>query len=184
MAHLAGPTYLKYVNFTSKAKIAPNTATTLKDMNVDGTFADTSSASRVEVPSSFKVVAKYGARALENGGPLQDLRALIYTTMQPWRPHQALHVGLADPSKHTFSPTELPTDTRTVSEEAERIRTGLSQASATNNKRDMIYLQWCKLSGSYREAHTQVDGRLSIGEETAFSPLCETVYVGKVHDLA
>lgn len=181
VAHLAGPTYLKYVNFTSKAKIAPNTATTIRDMNVDGTSASTddvtSSVSAAITTPASKVVAKYGARALENGGPLQDLRALIYTTMQPWRPHQVLHVGLADSSRHSFTLTKLPPSS-TVSQEAEEIRDG------TNKDRDMVYLQWCKLSGSYRAAHISTEGRLRVDEGVAFSPQCETIYVGHVHDLA
>jgi hypothetical protein len=171
VSHLAGPTYLKYVNFTSKAKIAPNTATTLKDMNVDGTA---SSEGLEQVSSASKVVAKYGARALENGGPLQDLRALVFTTMQPWRPHQVLHVGLADSTKHTFTPTKLAS----VREEASEIRT------SSSNHNNQVYLQWCKLTGQYRQSHTGRDGRLSVDETEAFSPQCETVYVGKLHDLA
>ncbi len=167
VAHLAGPHYLKYVNFTSKAKIAPNTATTQRDLNVDGTSSlYNEDKSRV---MASKVVAKYGARALENGGPLQDLRALIFTTMQPWRPHQVLHVGLVDPSTHSFTATQL----KSVEEETVAIRT------AEPGSRDKLYLQWCKLTASEKD----VVGT-SLSEGLAFSTKCETVYVGSLFDLA
>ena len=166
VAHLAGPHYLKYVNFTSKAKIAPNTATTQRDLNVDGTTTDGGGGG----PVASKVVAKYGARALENGGPLQDLRALIFTTMQPWRPHQVLHVGLVDPGTHSFSPTRL----KAVNAEASSIR----KDGGTEGSRDMLYLQWCKLTASEREATSS-----SLAEDLAFSAKCETVYVGELYDL-
>ena len=173
VAHLAGPHYLKYVNFTSKAKIAPNTATTLKDMNVDGS-SSTSTGISSDIPPASKVVSKYGARALENGGPLQDLRALIFTTMQPWRPHQVLHVGLVDPTKHSFTATKL----KAVTKEASAIRQEGAEQRPPMSPQDMLYLQWCKLTASEREVSPD-----SLPEEMAFSSKCETIYVGQLYDL-
>ncbi|KAJ1441782.1 hypothetical protein B484DRAFT_442577 [Ochromonadaceae sp. CCMP2298] len=40
------------------------------------------------------VFATLGARALENAGPLQDLKAAVNRYAQPWKPDRVLHVGL------------------------------------------------------------------------------------------
>ncbi len=50
----------------------------------------------------YKIVARHGTRSLEKGGPVQDLKSLLYTVMRPWRPLQVIHVGLVDPERHTF----------------------------------------------------------------------------------
>lgn len=44
-----------------------------------------------------KVFARYGARALENSGPLLDLKGLIYKHMKPWKPGHILHIGFLVP---------------------------------------------------------------------------------------
>jgi hypothetical protein len=49
--------------------------------------------------SKRKVFARHGARALENAGPLQELKAMLFRHMKPWRPTHVLHVALVLPEK-------------------------------------------------------------------------------------
>lgn len=123
--------------------------------------------------------SELGARSLENGGPLQDLRALIYLHMRPWRPDQILHVGFANRSK-------------------------LTSASVNHKRNRDVYLQWCSVhdalwagtgcggtggsdSFDVNEGECplelaqwgQVDiEKAVIDDKIAFSPICETVWFG------
>ena len=218
ISHLAGPTYLKYVNFTGKAKPAkattlPRTATTTaattaaavateaengvtaaaQEVHADGTTANAAattianagigagSGSGVGSGSVNIIVAKYGARALENGGPLQDLRAILYQYMRPWRPSQTLHIGLVDPLLHSFP-------------DAQGGGGGDGGGRFVDHKQ--LYFQWCTLSPEYEQdpkhwvpapaayqysmkrMEQVTEFQMVIPDEVAFSEACETVYVG------
>ena len=45
--------------------------------------------------NTLKQFAESGARNIDNNGPMQELKSLLYRYMQPWRPGEVLHVGLA-----------------------------------------------------------------------------------------
>lgn len=103
ISYISGPAYLKYVSYVGKAKgpsgskpptptstmstdAQPEDSATLQ-LSIDGTAlglsgsraSNTASAEMLPIPTQPTqiIVAKYGARALENGGPLQDLRAIL-----------------------------------------------------------------------------------------------------------
>lgn len=67
----------------------------------------------------------WGARAVEVGGPVQDLRALLFRHMQPWRASQLLHVGITDE----------------YSTALQRRKWG----GKASDQIGLVYLQWCKL---------------------------------------
>jgi len=132
------------------------------------------------------VVAKYGARALENGGPLQDLRAILYQHMRPWRPSQTLHIGLVDPLIHSFM--DMPGGGAVGDGGGGRF---------VDHKQ--LYFQWCTLSKEYEQdpqrwiaipkayqhmttkrggGGGEEEVQMIIPDEIAFSRVCETLYVG------
>jgi len=120
-------------------------------VNTDGTTIPSSSppptaaaaAATVTTSSSSGsvniVVAKYGARALENGGPLQDLRAILYQYMRPWRPAQTLHIGLVDPLVHTSL------DASAGSSAAGASSSGGDAEGTKFIDHRQLYFQWCAL---------------------------------------
>lgn len=71
-----------------------------------------------------KLIAEFGARSIENAGPLQDLKKYLYRYMQPWRAHQVLHVGLAQL-------TQLSAGTY------------YDHGSDDGGKQLQVYFQWC-----------------------------------------
>lgn len=73
--YLSGPRYIKY---------SAHSTTVVRRGGGDG-----------DGEVSQKVFSTYGARSIENAGPLQDLRSKIYSHMQPWQSQRLLHVGLA-----------------------------------------------------------------------------------------
>lgn len=111
--HLVGPEFIAYTQFSA----------TSNNSNED-TDATSSHSDKRKVT---KVYSTWGARALENGGPLEDLRGLLFRFMQPWRPRQILHVGLAD-ARTASSLFAAPTHSRWT----KSIQPG------------QIYLQWCE----------------------------------------
>ena len=50
---------------------------------------------QTQAPHTVKQFAETGARSIENNGPMQELRSLLYRHMQPWRRGEILHVGRA-----------------------------------------------------------------------------------------
>jgi len=115
-------------------------------VNADGT-ASSSGSGGGGTPSSNGgsvniVVAKYGARALENGGPLQDLRAILYQYMRPWRPSQTLHIGLVDPLVH--SSLDSTSGSMGIAAGA-GAGAGDAEGSRFVDHRQ-LYFQWCTLS--------------------------------------
>lgn len=118
---------IKYTNYTSK-------------------LADKKTTSSI-------IFATYGARSLENSGPLQDLRGIIYRYMQPWRPKEILHVGLTNELTQVLQKENWG---------------GISKAGEKQ-----IYLQWC-LATSLSKDSSLID------INTAFSDKCATIWFGNL----
>ncbi len=164
--HLAGPTYIKYVKYEAKSR--KNNTPTTAEIGLDGSSSGRTSGT-TSVTSTSKIVARYGARALEVGGPLSDLRALLYAHMQPWRPLQTVHIGLVDNERHTHEV---------------KIH-GVSGSSNTHGRSgttemQSLYFQWCTVThvtSQISSDGTKTDYH-SIPESIAFSDKCETTYVG------
>lgn len=149
--HLVSPEYIAYTQFsatTSSSSGSNNTADEHIDTILDGdnptsippsTTTNSTGGNNSNGNNKRKVTkvfATWGARALENGGPLADLRGLLFRFMQPWRPRQILHVGLAD--------------TRTASSLFNAQNSNLDIPRSHTHARwtksilpGQIYLQWC-----------------------------------------
>ena len=154
--HLSSPHFLKYVNHTAKTK--PNNST------LGGSSATTS-----------KVFAKYGARALETGGPLQDLKALFYRHMRPWRPSQVLHIGLADAKDVKISAPAVGTSV--VGVDGSSVGIGSTSAPKESSSSNLhFYLQWCRFHESMTRGSQQ--SVLKIDANVAFSSTCESIWSG------
>ena len=153
--HLSSPSFIKYVNQTVKAKVSANNAT---------------------ATTTSKVFAKYGARALETGGPLQDLKSLFFRYMRPWRPTQVLHVGLADkkdvrvPAKKSATPDVVVG----VSIDGESHSSSATTSKAEGSSNTLFYLQWCKFHESMTRG-AQPNAPMRIENHAAFGSLCETI---------
>lgn len=103
------------------------------------------------------VFATYGARAVQNAGPLQDLRSLLYRYMRPWRAGEILHIAYRAPD---------------ISE----------KAPSGNSDQKLIYLQWCSMEVCPPQVRNpwengQVTGcRISL--EQSVGPMCQTMWRG------
>jgi len=204
--HLSGPRYIKYYNHTAKFRVAggkddadgPGGAAS----GAEGTAADETS----EVPPTHKApaakktivrsksLAQWGARALENAGPIQDLRSLMFRYMPPWQPRQVLHIGLTDPSTealqalrwgqrrpvdaaggHRAADVGADGDASVVAgaEPPPASSSGASGSGSASPPGPQVFLQWCTLL----ESMVHGDG-LRVDAATAFSEACETVWFG------
>jgi hypothetical protein len=144
-------------------------------------------------PPASKLFAEFGARSIENSGPLQDLKKYLYRFMQPWRAHQVLHVGLAKLGQLVGQGSSV----------------GGDDAGGMH-----VYLQWCyvhemmwtssssalDMGGNGSDVGSSVDtgtdaaesavchteeeeydldvDELRMDPKISFSPLCETVWHG------
>ena len=158
--HLSSPHFLKYVNHTAKSKAS-----------------NSSSASASVTVTTSKVFAKYGARALETGGPLQDLKALFFRHMRPWRPSQVLHIGLADAKDVKISAASGPSAESRVALDGSAVTTSHLPPPPTPPTSSLhFYLQWCRFHESMTKGRRKEE--LTIDSETAFSNVCETAWTG------
>lgn len=107
--------------------------------------------------SRTKIFSTYGARGIENAGPLQDLKALIYGKMQPWQPQKLLHVGLSN---------------------AENVDGLRSEHHSKKSFRPELYLQWCLPEASMFD---DASSGVSISEDVALSNACSTVWIGMLN---
>jgi hypothetical protein len=148
--------YIKYSNHTVKVPVNNNSETMI---NNNGDVSDT-------IPHHIrsKVFATWGARALENAGPLQDLRSILFRYMQPWRATEVLHIGVTNSS----------------TSEAQKKYWGISTKSDNNfdSYNSIIYLQWCRVSDKVfknnKNEWFQIDSTI------AFSNQCETICFGSL----
>lgn len=148
--------YIKYSNHTVKVPVNNNSETMI---NNNGDLSDT-------IPHHIrsKVFATWGARALENAGPLQDLRSIVFRYMQPWRATEVLHIGVTNSS----------------TSEAQKKYWGISTKSDNNfdSNNNIIYLQWCRVSDKVfknnKNEWFQIDSTI------AFSNQCETIWFGSL----
>ena len=104
-----------------------------------------------------KIFSTYGARGIENAGPLQDLKALIYGKMQPWQPQKLLHVGLSN---------------------AENVGVLKGQHNSKKPFRPELYLQWCIPEADMFDDASSV---VSISEDRALSYACATIWIGMLN---
>lgn len=138
--HLIGPDYIAYTQFsatsstsTSSASASTSNSTTVDDDSDITTESNPSPNSNSKCKITTKVYSTWGARALENGGPLEDLRGLLFRFMQPWRPRQILHIGLADDrTASSLFPAHSSMHSHSHSRWTKSIQPG------------QIYLQWCE----------------------------------------
>jgi DNA polymerase III delta prime subunit len=153
VSHLSSSQFIKYTNHTTVLIPKKGEA---GDDNVD---IDHNSIGE----SRTKIFASYGARGIENAGPLQDLKALLFGHMQPWRPEKLLHVGL----------TSLET--------AATIRGSAGVGvNARKEFRPEIYLQWCTPAASMFASEVDYVSIVSIPEHIALSENCATAWVGQL----
>ena len=167
--HLSSPHFLMYINHTAVTKNAPDKV-------------------------NSKVFAKYGARALEVGGPLQDLKSLFFRFMRPWRPTQILHIGLADrkdvrissaltqslppPSSSVEVPVRMD-GAAVIGAGASTDSSSSSSSSSASTSSDLLfYLQWCRYQESMVVKSSQGKDVLRVDQSTAFSAACETIWCG------
>jgi len=123
--------------------------------------------------SRTKIFATWGARSIENAGPLKTLRLLMDTNMQPYRPESVLHIGLTDVHSH----------------ELQMKKWGDMSGSA-----GLLYMQWCafppdalEIIYGYHDLQTpsEEEATCGISAETIkarnslyFSDHCETKWFG------
>jgi len=140
-------------------------------------------------PVTSKLFAEFGARSIENSGPLQDLKKYLYRFMQPWNAHLVLHVGLAQ-----------------LTQLAVGAGVGVGVSNPEGSAVDMqVYFQWCFVdeimwkspddqtvtlgeSEGSESAEDSVDSGICDVEadvddirmdpSISFSPLCETIWYG------
>eukprot|EP01032_Pedospumella_encystans_P012998 gene12998-14995_t len=133
--------------------------------------------------TATKLFATWGARSLENAGPLQDLKGKLSRYAQPWRPDQILHVGLA---------TE-------ANRERRNLKWGTQEKPSVSTLPGVaktIYIQWCKVprpsagkknptEGLDEPSHTHhndgtadENSEFIINDDIAFSDACETKWYG------
>ena len=79
MEYLSNRNHIVYRNFTHD--IANNSGGGGSSNGVNGGNSG-SSGGTSNVVKSF---AELGARSIDNAGPLQDLKSILYKHMQPWR---------------------------------------------------------------------------------------------------
>jgi DNA polymerase III delta prime subunit len=101
--------------------------------------------------TSSIIFSTYGARSLENSGPLQDLRGVIYRYMQPWRPKEILHVGLTN--------------------ELTQILQKENWGGSNKAGEKQIFLQWCLPASLSKDSNI-------IDINTSFSDKCATIWFG------
>ena len=124
---LAGPHFVKYKRYSTR--ISASHGTEVRE-------------------SEFAV---YGARALENAGPLQDLRSLLFTHMRPWRPGRVLHVGLVDERGVRWSHDpeqdgQIPAPTATTATSSSSSSSPSAAAvAATPTPLGLVELRWCQV---------------------------------------
>lgn len=168
---LSSAQYIKYSNHSTKIRIPAATATTI-------TGGDTKISSDAIIENNTttvtrsKVFATWGARSLENAGPLLDLRSIIFRYMQPWRPGQLLHVGCADSTTRQLQKIHWGDQYHSVGSDGDD--------SSDGSKR--LYLNWCVITNhDYIQMKARsVDGVVKIKPEFAFSNACETLWIGEI----
>lgn len=102
------------------------------------------------------VFATYGARAVQNAGPLQDLRSLLYRYMRPWRAGEILHIAYRTPA-------------------------GSEKAPSGNPDQKLIYLQWCSMDVCPPQVQNpwgEAPAACRISVEQSVGPLCQTMWRG------
>lgn len=110
---LSGPTYVMYNNHSIL-------------VNLNNTTNNNNEEQKI---TRSKIFATYGARSLDNVGPLQDLKSLIQKYLLPWRPNEILHIGL------------------TFSSNIDKHRKKWGIRSVTGNSKDeLLFMQWCQPS--------------------------------------
>lgn len=173
--YLSSTTFMSYKKYSLIASELTNVS--VAKANAKGG----ASSAHSHPPTAGKLFAEFGARGIENSGPMQDLKKHIYRYMQPWRAHQVLHVGLANLGRLT----------------------GFGLGAEDDVGDTHVYLQWCHAHETMwtpspsqaidGDATVDVDAykgdiisakeweeedNIRIDSSIAFSPLCETVWHG------
>ena len=178
VVHLSSPHYIKYVNQTVKVNPRGND-------NSNTNNVGSNNNTTISPKPSSKVFAKYGARALETGGPLQDIKSLFFRHMRPWRPSQVLHIGIANKNDVRISYSS-PARSK-MAESTTAMDGGASSTSALTrpeptNSDIQLFLQWCKFHEGMIKPRESVKNSghnsLSVPSSLAFSPQCETLFFG------
>lgn len=143
VALLAGPRFVRYQNHS--AMVRP------------------SQCAKDSCPAAarYRLFSTYGGRALENAGPLQDLRSMLFRMAQPWRPSQLLHVGLTSGDQQRDQPLAW--------------RWGVPQIDG-----QQLFFQWCDPSvAGPASQFGGVSRYLQLTPEAAASERCDTTWFGK-----
>lgn len=210
MNKLSGFPYIKYSNYSatvvpssnsdststsqspSSASVSVTTSATINsngeaDINIGKGEVDRQNANQKVAPVKVtKKFATFGARALENSGPLQDLKSALFRYARPWKPTQVLHIGMADASTKNLQSSAW----------------GWAGSDALSSRDGVFYIQWCVLSndmftqskdsrnplkratGGGDAIPTESEEKwLVIPPEIAFSSACETKWVGSLSSL-
>lgn len=128
LSYLVSPRFIKYSVYSSKQK-PPSTAA-----NETGRSAVSATNAGLENSGSRMIFSTWGARALENAGPLLDLRSLLFRYLQPWRANEIVHIALL--GEHNA--------------ELQRKKWGAAVGVAAEDGQETrhIVLQWCAVDKS------------------------------------
>ena len=185
VGHLSSPHFIKYVNQTVKVNPRGNDNSPAKSNSNPNNVGNNNNTNSASPKPSSKVFAKYGARALETGGPLQDIKSLFFRYMRPWRPSQVLHIGIANKNDVRISHAS-PARSK-MAESTTEMDGGTSSSSAhtrpePTNSDIQLFLQWCKFHEGMIKPRGSVKNSghnsLSVPSSLAFSPQCETLFFG------
>ena len=154
---LVGNKFIQYKNYTTTVRIKNDKK--VEELDISGNIKQkVAKIDNSTIITRTKVFAEWGARALENAGPLKDLKSCFVRLMQPWRPQQVLHVGLLD----------------STTKELQAKAWGINNNNAVRRDDDglELYFQWCVLTQSQKESSK--NNKLVIDTHMAFSDQCET----------
>jgi hypothetical protein len=153
---LVGKSYIQYKNYTTTIRIKNEKKVEQVDVNGNVKPKASNNIDTSNTITRTKVFAEWGARALENAGPLKDLKSCFMRLMQPWRPLQVLHIGLLD------------SKTRDLQAKA----WGHNNAVVSSSSDIELYFQWCVLTPS--QVVLSKNKNLTIDVNMALSDQCET----------
>ena len=149
---LVGNKFIQYKTYTTTVRIKNEKQ---EEVDVNGNINSKGKKNNNStIVTRTKVFAEWGARSLENAGPLKDLKSCFMRLMQPWRPLQVLHIGLLDST------------TRELQAKA------WGNAAVKSGESLELYFQWCVLTPT--QAALSKNKTLVIDAQMAFSDQCET----------
>ena len=127
-----------------------------------------------------KTIAKYGARGIDNGGPIQDLKAKMYKNMQPWKKGSILHIA-TEGFEASMETKQTPTivmswcavDISMTPTPAE-VKPRISRKSQSGNVDTTHEAKRCRENRRVGQYH--------IRPKHIRSPLCEERWRGMLHD--